>query len=77
MLQEKLSLLQVLAAAAIALQTWRHVMMGIATKPLLYIFVRGFRVYRLSLFSLMNQLADIAQQTMPSMNTNPFLIELA
>lgn len=60
-----------------------------------YIYIEGFQVYRLSLFSLMNpiinasvripsqchildlQLADAAQQTMPSMNTNPFLVEVA
>lgn len=43
----------------------------------IYIYLGGFRVYRLSLFSLMNQLANIAQQAMPSMNPNPFLVELA
>ena len=61
----------------------------------MYIYLEGFQVYRLSLFSLMNpiinasvpvpaqchsldlQLADTAQQIMPSMNANPFLVELA
>ena len=96
----------VLAAATIALRTPRHVILIIKIETnrrllsstltiYVYIYFEGFRVYRLSLFSLINptingsvpvpaqrhsldlQLADTAQQTMPSMNANPFLVELA